>query len=173
MPASSVDFTADCDRCAALCCLAFAFDRSEAFGHDKPANSACHYLDRGFRCTIHAGLASKGYAGCVHFDCHGAGQRVVQDLFGGRDWKKEPALLAPMAAAFRAMRRLHELMMMLRAAGELDLDAEAEALRLSLMESLDPDLGWTEQSLAEFDIDAADAAISGFLKSLAFRMADS
>ena len=171
MPVSTEDFTADCAHCAALCCLAFAFDRSDEFGHDKPANHPCHFLDRGFGCSIHTDLGRKGYAGCIRFDCHGAGQRVVQNLFGGRDWKSEPALLAPMADAFRSMRRLHELLMMLDAAGDLGLDDKAEDLRLSLTASLRPDPDWTAQSLAAFDIDAADAAVSGFLKSLAMRMA--
>ena len=160
----------DCAACAGLCCLAFAFDKSREFGHDKKANQPCTYLGHGFGCTIHGQLGRKGYAGCVRFDCHGAGQRVVQDLFGGRDWRSEPELLAPMAEAFRAMRRLHELLIMLRAAKDLDLDAESEDIRMRMIAALDPDTPWTRESFAEFDIDTADGAISGFLKSLAMRM---
>ena len=173
MSLDSVRLEADCAACAALCCVAFAFDKSREFGHDKKANQPCTHLDTGFGCSIHGQLSRKGYGGCVRFDCHGAGQRVVQDLYGGRDWRSEPELLAPMAESFRAMRRLHELLIMLRAAGDLDLDPEAEKMRGVMIEALDPEQGWTAERFADFDIDAADGAISGFLKSLALRMADS
>ena len=159
--------TADCSRCAGLCCVAFAFDRSEDFGHDKPADTACHHLAEDFSCTIHEGLADKGYRGCVRFDCHGAGQRVVQNVFGGRDWRSEPALMAPMMAAFRAMRRLYELLHLLDAAKALSLDATAQAELSRLIAWIDPDDGWTAEGVSAFDIDAAEAKVAGFLKSLA------
>lgn len=161
---------ADCTACAALCCVAFAFDKSHEFGHDKKANQPCKHLDTGFGCSIHGQLGQKGYGGCVRFDCHGAGQRVVKDLYGGRDWRSEPELLAPMAETFRAMRRLHELLIMLRAAGDLALEPETEGIRMRMIAALDPDPAWTAESFAQFDIDTADGAISGFLRSLAMRM---
>lgn len=165
----SPDFSADCARCAGLCCVAFAFDRSTEFAHDKAADEPCHNLDAGFGCTIHSKLDLVGYPGCVRFDCHGAGQRVVQDLFGGTDWRAEPGIFSEMMAVFRVMRRLHALLEMLHTADSLDLDEQTERLRLSLIEKLDPTPAWTRKTITGFDIDSADAQVSGFLRSLALR----
>ncbi|SFJ93738.1 hypothetical protein [Celeribacter neptunius] len=116
------EFRADCSNCAALCCLALAFDRGEMFAHDKPAGTPCHRLglrDSEFACSIHEDLAQKGYRGCVAFDCLGAGQRVSA-LFSDT-WKSRPELTAPMMEAFRIMRQLQELHQMLTAARALPL----------------------------------------------------
>src|ERR1700760_3571540 len=91
---------ADCARCAALCCVAFAFERSEAFADDKAAAEPCVHLDTCGQCAIHARRAERGYGGCVGYDCHGAGQWVTQVLFAGRAWRDDLALLGPMSAAF-------------------------------------------------------------------------
>ncbi len=160
-------FTPDCSNCAALCCVAFAFDRSEEFGHDKPADHPCHHLDGAYRCRIHDDLNAKGYSGCRAFDCLGAGQRVTQDLFGGGDWQREPALRAPMSAAFRTMRRLHELLQLLTTAKALHLDDATEAERCDLLDALDPEDGWTIETLAGFDAGPLAEKARGFLLSLA------
>ncbi len=83
----------DCERCAALCCVAVAFDRSELFGFDKAADAPCRNLDGAHGCTIHDHLAASGFRGCAAYDCYGAGQAVTQEMFGGRSWRDEPALL--------------------------------------------------------------------------------
>ena len=103
----AIDLTSRCEDCAALCCVMLPFDAGEDFGFDKAAAQACRHL-AGHACAIHSGLAAAGFSGCVRYDCLGAGQRVVQEVFAGRSWRDDPALLHPMEAAFRAMRRLHE-----------------------------------------------------------------
>jgi len=100
---------ADCHRCAALCCVALAFDRSASFAFDKPAGEPCPSL-RGKLCVIHDDLEARGCSGCARYDCAGAGQRVVQEVFGGRS--EDPAR---MADAFRVMRDVQELRVLLRA----------------------------------------------------------
>ncbi len=167
MTLSADRFVADCSRCAALCCVAFAFDRSEEFGHDKPADTACIHLERDHRCRIHADLAARGYGGCVRFDCLGAGQRVTQDVFGGGDWQARPELLAPMSAAFRAMRRIHQLLQLLDAAHALALAAATEAERRRLIDLLDPDEGWTQDRLAGFERGTLSDEVGAFLRALA------
>lgn len=164
------DFTPDCARCAGLCCVAYAFDRSAEFGHDKAANEVCHNLADGYGCQIHERLQGSGYAGCVRFDCHGAGQRTVQQVFGGLGWRQTPAIFEEMMTAFRKLRRAHALLEMLATAERLDLDRPSEALRQTLIGELSPEPDWTRTSLAAFDIDTADARVSGFLKSLALRL---
>src|SRR5690606_37914114 len=74
--------TADCSRCAGLCCVALPFAASADFAVDKAAGTPCGHLQPDFRCGIHDGLREAGYPGCTVFDCFGAGQRVVQVTFG-------------------------------------------------------------------------------------------
>lgn len=107
---------ADCARCAGLCCVAPAFSASADFAMDKPAGQACPHLGPRFRCSIHDQLRQRGFPGCTVYDCFGAGQRVTQVTFGGRDWRQQPQLARPMFAAFTVMRQLHELLWYLRAA---------------------------------------------------------
>jgi Pentapeptide repeats (8 copies) len=104
------DLRADCASCAGLCCVAPAFAASADFAIDKPAGRACPNLAPDFRCGIHSELRERGFPGCTVFDCFGAGQRVVQVTFGGRDWRASPAVAGSMFAAFDVVRQLHELL---------------------------------------------------------------
>lgn len=166
MPVTLPDLDADCGRCAALCCVAFAFDRSESFGHDKQADEVCRHLDGAFACTIHNRLAERGYGGCVRFDCYGAGQRLIQEVFGGTDWRSAPALMPEILSAFRTLRRVHELLKLLDAAKSLPLDAADAATRLHLIETLNPPAGWTRDGLAGLDVSGRETEVHAFLKSL-------
>lgn len=156
----------DCARCAALCCIVFAFDRSEWFGLSKPAGVPCANLDAGHSCTIHGHLAEHGFKGCVSYDCYGAGQRVVQELFDGRSWRDEPALLPAMADSFRAMRLVHELLLLLGAAEKLPLSVEQELALAVFRRSLQPPEGWTLASLAIFERSDIESKTRAFLRSL-------
>jgi hypothetical protein len=100
----------DCGSCFGLCCAAPALVASPEFAIDKPGGQPCPHLAAGFRCDIHARLRQEGFAGCALFDCHGAGQKVSQVTFGGRDWRRSPDLAAPMFAAFAIMHDLHTLL---------------------------------------------------------------
>jgi len=105
-----MELKADCTRCFGLCCVVPAFSRSADFAIDKPAGKACPNLREDFACGIHDRLRSKGFSGCTVYDCFGAGQRVAQVTFGGRDWRSSPALRDCMFAVFPVMGRLHELL---------------------------------------------------------------
>jgi hypothetical protein len=131
----SPTLSADCSRCAALCCVALAFDRSELFGFDKAAGVPCAHLD-GHECSIHAEREREGFAGCARYDCLGAGQRVTLELFAGRSWRDEPSLGAPMMDAFHRLHEVHELLELVRAAGAWPLDPSRAATRLALEEKL-------------------------------------
>jgi hypothetical protein len=104
------DLRADCSRCFALCCVAPPFARSSEFAIDKAAGVPCPKLAVDHRCTIHERLRPEGFAGCAAFDCFGAGQRLAQETFEGRDWRTHREVVAPMMAAFPVMRHLHELL---------------------------------------------------------------
>ncbi|SDG65911.1 Uncharacterized protein YjbI, contains pentapeptide repeats [Sinosporangium album] len=104
------DLRADCGRCFGLCCVAPTFTASADFPIDKPAGKACPNLGADFRCGIHSRLRERGFVGCTVFDCFGAGQKVSQVTFSGRDWRREPAAATLMFEAFAVMRHLHELL---------------------------------------------------------------
>ncbi|HVV33780.1 MAG TPA: hypothetical protein VHC73_11190 [Vitreimonas sp.] len=129
---TQVTLRADCARCAALCCVALAFDRSELFAFDKAAGEPCPHLCGG-QCAIHAVREARGFSGCAAYDCLGAGQYVVQNLFGGAAWQDEPALLQPMLRAFAVVRRAHELLALLETATRLPLSG-AERRRLKTLQ---------------------------------------
>ncbi|WP_232237773.1 MULTISPECIES: pentapeptide repeat-containing protein [Actinoalloteichus] len=101
---------ADCANCFALCCVALPFTASKDFAITKAAGTACPNLRKDFGCGIHADLRQRGFAGCTSFDCLGAGQRVSQTTFGGRDWRAAPDTAGQMFAVLPVMRRLHELL---------------------------------------------------------------
>ncbi|MGH3793399.1 MAG: pentapeptide repeat-containing protein [Pseudonocardiaceae bacterium] len=101
---------ADCERCFALCCVAPAFSASADFAIDKDAGQACPNLRSDFRCGIHARLRQQGFPGCTVYDCFGAGQKVSQVTFGGRDWRRAPRTAQQMFEVFPIMRQLHELL---------------------------------------------------------------
>ena len=140
-------FAPDCDRCAALCCVALAFDRSDLFAFDKPAGEPCRHL-RGHACRIHDRLADEGFGGCVRYDCLGAGQ------------------LPPMMEAFRAMRRVRDLAQLLEAARRLPLREADAARRDALSAALAPPEGWTSASLAAFERGPLPAEVAAFLRAL-------
>lgn len=108
--AAPPELQADCSRCAALCCVAFAAEESPNFSVTKDAGEPCPNLGTGGSCNIYADRVDMGFSGCLKFDCFGAGQRVMQDMFGGRSWQDEPELLQPMLKAFATSRKACELL---------------------------------------------------------------
>jgi hypothetical protein len=157
---------AECSQCAALCCVALAFDNSDQFAIDKPAGEPCRNLLPEGRCSIHASLESDGFRGCAAYTCLGAGQRVTQDLFGGLSWQQDRRLLAPMMDAFRTMRKVHELLLLLREAARLPLSAADRSALRRLQLRLTPEEGWTRHSLAAFETARTEDEFMEFLGTL-------
>lgn len=120
---------ADCASCFGLCCVALPFTASADFAIDKDAGQPCRHLRGDFRCEIHRELRPRGFPGCVAYDCFGAGQRVSQHTFAGRDWRRSPDTARPMFEVFPVMRQLHELLWYLD-----------EALRLRAARALHPEI---------------------------------
>lgn len=143
----------DCSQCAALCCLVLAFDKGKDFAFDKNPGEACHHLC-GHLCAIHDSLTQKGFPGCVAYDCLGAGNRVVQEVFAGRSWQDEPRLRPLMMEAFSAMREMHKRIDLLRAAEFLALDARDEQTRRGFLDRLEGTV-WSGPELAEFEFSLA------------------
>ena len=146
--------------------MAPAFDKSDEFAIDKPASVVCPKLDAHNKCWIHDRLAKAGFKGCVTYDCLGAGQRVVQELFPGQSWRADPDLLPEMWQALTALRGLHELIQMLDVAARLPLSAEERRTLEGLQGELEPAGGWTRQTLADVDAGPVRKQAGAFLRSL-------
>lgn len=151
---------ADCANCSALCCMALAFDRSSLFAIDKAAGEACPHLDECGACVIHRERAERGFAGCINFDCLGAGQRATQFFSGGSNWRKDQSLVEPMSRAFGLLLRAHEYLSLLDLAEALDISAAERDVLAELRTALE-DAGINGREIA-----AVQSRIDTFLKSL-------
>jgi len=140
---------ADCSACVALCCVIPPFDALQGFGFDKPAETPCRYLCADHRCGIHADLVERGFAGCVAFDCLGAGQRLTAQAvarFGDADWRNRPEVARWLFAAYPRMRESQEWLARLSLAATAVGSSELRTLEAAL-EAESP--RWLEWSAAE------------------------
>lgn len=154
---------ADCERCFGLCCVAPAFSASADFAIDKAAGQACPNLRSDFRCSIHDRLRPRGFPGCAVYDCFGAGQKVAQVTFGGRDWQRTPKIAVRMFKVFGIMRNLHELLWYLAEALTLQ---PARPLHGELGRALEETEGLTHNgpdALVELDVSAHRREINTLL----------
>jgi uncharacterized protein YjbI with pentapeptide repeats len=165
----SARLTADCSRCAGLCCVALPFAASADFAVDKAAGTPCQHLRPDFRCGIHAGLREAGYPGCTVYDCFGAGQQVVQVTFGGQDWRGRPEVAGSMFAVFPVVRVLHELLWYLAEARTLPAAAPlSDALEAALAET-DRLASGTPEELAALDVEAHRRSVADLLGQVSDR----
>jgi hypothetical protein len=140
---------ADCSACVALCCVIPPFDAVQGFGFDKPAETPCHHLCADHRCGIHDALIERSFAGCVAFDCLGAGQRLTAlavERFGSADWRARPEVARWLFAAYPRMRQAQEWLARLSLAAALTQQASLQALAAEL-EAETP--RWPDWSAAE------------------------
>jgi uncharacterized protein YjbI with pentapeptide repeats len=160
-PAGSL--RADCGRCFGLCCVAPAFSASADFAIDKPAGRPCPNLRPDFGCGIHAGLRRRGFRGCAVYDCLGAGQRVAQVTFGGRDWRRAPATASMMFEVFAVMRPLHELLWYLSEALASVATRPLHEDLTRAIEATDRLAGGRAEDLLELDLAAHRADVNALL----------
>jgi uncharacterized protein YjbI with pentapeptide repeats len=160
------ELRADCTQCFALCCVALRFDASADFAFDKPAGRACRNLAADLRCTIHADLRPSGFSGCVAYDCQGAGQKVSQVTFGGRDWRRDPQTARSMLDVYPVVRQLHEVLAYLVEARDVpeaatmrgEVDARVD--RVHRLTYLPP------EQLVQLDVAAERAAAGALLEAV-------
>ncbi|WAZ25811.1 pentapeptide repeat-containing protein [Streptomyces cinnabarinus] len=143
----------DCANCFGLCCVALPFTASADFPVDKRAGTPCRNLQDDHRCGIHARLRQKGFTGCTVYDCFGAGQRVSQVTFGGRDWRSGPADEARrMFEVFPVVRQLHELLWYLDEALTLPAARPVHADLRRLMDRTEELAAGTPEELARLEV---------------------
>ncbi|MDV7143720.1 hypothetical protein R3X27_13620 [Tropicimonas sp. TH_r6] len=143
----------DCSKCAALCCVVLAFDKGKDFAFDKNPGEPCRNLS-GHSCTIHDRLRQDGFPGCVAYECLGAGNRVVQEVFDGQTWQTDPRLVRVMMEAFSAMCEVHKRIDLLRAAGTVSLEPRDEQTRRDFLAHLEQH-PWNGPDLNEFEVGLA------------------
>ncbi len=156
----------DCSKCASLCCVSLAFDKSDLFAIDKANGQPCPHLTGKGRCLIHSNLTDEGFVGCVRYSCNGAGQRVTQEVFGGRSWQDETDLLVPMMASFKVMGEVHGLLILLREAKKLALPISYKDSLEQLEAKLTPEKTWTVDALEVLSLEAISADVHRFLQNL-------
>jgi hypothetical protein len=144
--------------------VAPAFAKSSDFAINKPAGTACPNLGDDFRCGIHERLEPRGFPGCVVFDCFGAGQRITQETFGGRDWRSAPELAGPMFAMLPIVRQLHELMWLLTEALELPEAARIHPRLRTAVAETDRLAAGSPEELRGLDLDAYRQRVNPLLQ---------
>jgi Pentapeptide repeats (8 copies) len=161
--APHLDLTPDCARCFGLCCVAPAFAASADFALDKPAGVPCPHLGEGFGCDIHARLRPEGFRGCTVFDCLGAGQKVAQETYGGRDWRQAPETAREMFEVFGVMRQLHELLRYLAEAHALAAGRPSHAEVATTLAEVEALTHRPAADVAALDPDALRARVAPLL----------
>ncbi|WP_435885663.1 pentapeptide repeat-containing protein [Streptomyces lydicus] len=160
---AELGLVSDCGSCFGLCCAALPFAASADFAIDKDAGRPCPNLQTDFRCGIHADLRGRGFSGCTVFDCFGAGQKVSQVTFGGRDWRQAPGTARQMFDVFPVMRQLHELLWYLAEALALpDARPVHTALRAALEKTERLTRGSAEE-LGQLDVPAHRGEVNALL----------
>ncbi len=153
----------NCESCFGLCCIALYYSSCDGFPADKEAGIPCINLGSDFRCSVHNDLLKLGLRGCLAFDCFGAGQKVSQISFAGKDWYGFPKTKERMFEVFLVMRQLHEILWYLN---------EAVALKSSglihdrLFTILDETVTITElapEHLLKFDVSEYRAKVKPWL----------
>jgi hypothetical protein len=132
--------------------VAPTFSASAEFAIDKAAGRPCPNLRADFHCSIHDRLRPSGFGGCAAYDCFGAGQKVAQDTFGGRDWRGDTRIGKRMFAAFFVMRQLHELLWYVREALRLGPADPLPTQLSSAWEAIERCTNLGADKLVKFDI---------------------
>lgn len=104
------ELRANCENCFGLCCVALPYAKSADFAFNKEGGTPCRHLCSDFRCEIHQNLREKGFRGCTVYECYGAGQRVSELTYVGKDWRENQAMKEEMFKVFPIMQQLHEML---------------------------------------------------------------
>ncbi|MBK4205199.1 pentapeptide repeat-containing protein [Bacillus subtilis] len=115
------DLSADCQHCFGLCCVALPYAKSADFAFDKDGGTPCRNLQSNYQCSIHKDLREKGFRGCSAYECFGAGQKVSQITYEGKDWRNNPETANEMFDVFPIMQQLHEMLWYLYEALSIDI----------------------------------------------------
>ncbi len=100
----------DCEKCFGLCFVALPYAKSADFSLDKDGGTPCRNLQPNYLCGIHNNLRNKGFRGCSAYECFGAGQKVSQITYNGKDWRLIQDVAQEMFTVYPIMQQLHEML---------------------------------------------------------------
>jgi hypothetical protein len=111
-------------------------------------------------------LVERSFAGCVAFDCLGAGQRLTAlavARFGDADWRARPEVARWLFAAYPRMRQVQEWLARLSLAAAVSGSAGLQALAAELegQASCWPDWSTAERAAWQARVQAALAPLAG------------
>lgn len=154
---------ADCESCFGLCCVALPFAVSADFALNKDGGVPCSNLQTDFRCGIHKELRQKGFRGCTVYECFGAGQKVSQIIFTGKDWRNTPETAKQMFDVFPIVQQLHEMIWYLTEALTLEAANPIYNELCSALEKTEQLTHLSPDAIAELDVPAHRANINVLL----------
>ena len=154
---------ADCENCFGLCCVALPYAKSADFARNKEAGTPCQNLQADYRCKIHTNLRKSGFRGCAVYECFGAGQKVSQVTFEGKDWRNHPDLTEVMFEVFPIVQQLQEMLCYLKEALGLE-DARQLYKELQVMFKETEHLtDQSPQTILKIDVTAHRARVNELL----------
>lgn len=128
-----MELRAQCDKCFGFCCAALYFSAAEGFPVDKEAGKPCINLMEDYKCKVHSELRKKGLKGCTAYDCFGAGQKVAEIIYKGRDWRVNPEIKDEMFNVFLIVRQLQEMLWYLNDAIKVQEDLKVKEKIMELV----------------------------------------
>jgi uncharacterized protein YjbI with pentapeptide repeats len=120
---------ADCENCFGLCCVALPYAKSADFPFNKDVGTPCRNLQSNYLCSIHTDLRNNGFRGCSAYECFGAGQKVSQITYSGKDWRSNKDIAQEMFDVYPIIQQLHEMLWYLN-----------EALTIEAVKSIHTDI---------------------------------
>lgn len=139
-------YAANCEACFGICCVALPYAKSADFAFNKDGGQPCRHLQGDYRCGIHTQLRNKGFKGCTVYECYGAGQKVSQQLYNGKDWRhSDHAHAQEMFQVFPVVQQLHEMLYYLHESLMLQ---EAKSLHANIKQMMEETEQLTLQSPA-------------------------
>ncbi|MEI4770625.1 pentapeptide repeat-containing protein [Psychrobacillus sp. FJAT-51614] len=154
---------ADCGNCFGLCCVALPYAKSADFPNDKDGGTPCSNLQSDYRCGIHQNLRNEGYKGCTVYECFGAGQKVSQFTYKGKDWRDNPSLAKEMFDVFPIMQQLHEMLSYLSEALHRDESKPIYRDIQAVLEKTEEHTHLPPQSILTLDVHAHRAVVNEIL----------
>jgi hypothetical protein len=98
------------------------------------------------------------------YDCFGAGQKVVQVIYGGQDWLHSPDIAEQMFTVFGIVRGLHELLWYLTEALTWQAVSSLHAELRRAMEETERLTHHGPETLVAMDINAHRQSVNGVLR---------
>lgn len=143
---------ADCINCFGLCCVALPYAKSADFAFDKDGGTPCRNLQSNYLCGIHKDLRNKGFRGCSAYECFGAGQKVSQVTYKGKDWRASKDIAQEMFNVYPIIQQLHEMLWYLNEALTLEV---SKSIHKELQDSIEETENLTTKSpefILTFDV---------------------